>query len=891
MLEPFVSENGDALLPPAWRSALGRPVWSRHGLLRDLELRLGLSGEVTTPALRIQAFATLLAAAVTSSRAPVFFAASLEVDRLGTAETLLAWRDELLLAGWEGSPIGVERVDALALADSAIAIPFGMGDRLRAVEAAIGSSAGSPYRSITLLEPLGSWPFRWQRVLRALSDRGTRLHELTLSPHGAPLSSDLGRLQARLRGRSATDPVGDGSLVLLSAETTGEAAELVAAWLAESTDLGHTVVLRGPDAGRLDAALERRGLSPLGSRIASTARGPLAVLPLMISLATEPKDPALVLDLLSLPLGPFQGKVGRELGDALASWPGFASAAWIAAWKKVSADSPDDSKLARITSWIEAKAVPADRPAPKLHWQKTAEKVGDWARGWLSIAVNESERAALGAIIQQVSAFDALLAATSSTELDLVDARRLVDLATSRISTTLHTEAAGRLDHVDGAQGLCREVETLVWWGFTSGAVARPRPSPWRLEERAALAKSGIFLADPADRLRREAASWGRAIQSPSARVLLVEPRMVHGEAQGPHPLLDEMIARAGFTDPCLSVIRKTSRRFEAKRVPVAPLELVRPRREWRLPEGTIALDDWSYSVTALDSLLGCPLRWVLEKVARLRNRPPSDLSDGPLLAGLLGHRLVERLHSRGAWTLRGAPLRIEAERELEQMLAAEATSLILPGQLIEADQLRRQLVQAMVSLGELLEAGKLRVKAVEQSVTLPFLEGTLYGRLDLLLIDEQGRERLIDLKWGGSGYEQLLRSGNATQLAAYAEARRPADGQHVPAAYFSLASGRTFALEPAAFPGSRAVSGPSIDDTWKAAEKTARVVREGLRRGHLPVVGTDFSPTPSSLLDRLGIEASTRDTHLNLPTDHACTHCALDALCGRRWPSNAENA
>ncbi len=73
-----------------------------HGFLSLLELRLGLASKPASAAGRIVQYREFLQNA--ASIKPRFYTESFAKDPLAVAETLLRWRDELVLAGWDGSP-------------------------------------------------------------------------------------------------------------------------------------------------------------------------------------------------------------------------------------------------------------------------------------------------------------------------------------------------------------------------------------------------------------------------------------------------------------------------------------------------------------------------------------------------------------------------------------------------------------------------------------------------------------------------------------------------------------------------------------------------------------------------------------------------------------------
>src|SRR5580693_2142142 len=85
------------------RDRFNESICGPQGFLRILELRLGLASKPASVAGRIVQYREFLQNAAASIRER-FYTASFAKDPLAVAETLLRWRDELVLAGWDGSP-------------------------------------------------------------------------------------------------------------------------------------------------------------------------------------------------------------------------------------------------------------------------------------------------------------------------------------------------------------------------------------------------------------------------------------------------------------------------------------------------------------------------------------------------------------------------------------------------------------------------------------------------------------------------------------------------------------------------------------------------------------------------------------------------------------------
>jgi hypothetical protein len=860
-------------------------VWGLAALLSDLELRLGLSSDEAPAALREQCWAVRLDAALSGGR---FYTRSHAVDRLGTAAALLAWRDGLLDAGWDGSPVpdGGPRLDALAeLEAGAAPVPPGRADRLARVDRELAARPCRIYDDVALADAEALWPARWRRVLASLRRGGTEVGPLEPPVvERAPASTDLGRLQASILGDAVAEPqvAGDGSLVLLRAPTSHELAEALAAFLrAEARPA--TVIIRGGEHAALDAALAGQGLATLGSSAASPHRPALQVLSLAIELAFEPRDPYRVLELLTLPIGPLQGLVGWSLARAIVQAPGIGGPGWRAAkeWleEQVAARSADPKaaarRIARIAEWLERPGTPRGERAPRANLLAVAVRVEEWLRGRIGRAKDD---AVLAVAYAQAREFRGALAADARDALSLVEARALADRVTAAgLATRLAEERAGRIDHVDEPGALLVSRADVVFWHAVAGTERRVAASPLREDERAALSSAGVILPDLDRLLEDEGRAWRRAVLAARRRLILAIPDTSAGTPSRAHPLWDEIVGRLDASDEALSRLTSTARQLRAGRVPVAALcrpALPEARPTWQLPAGAIprAL---RHSATSLDALLRCPLRGVLQGAAHLSSGAVAALPGDPVIAGNLGHRLVQRLHELDLLATDRETLERRARELLSELLPEQGAPWLLPGRAFDREQYTEILVRAALDLGRGLSVSRMTSVDVEREIALPWNDRELVGRIDLLVNDARGRPVVIDLKWGGSSHARRLQSGTALQLALYARAAGATS-----AAYFALKTARFLAVEDGLFTGVRPLDGPSMAETWDRVERTVTAVDAALAEGRVPVTGVSRSP---GLMAELRIPEPERDRHFG-QSDSPCDYCALGAICGRRW-------
>jgi len=282
-----------------------------HGLLDHIETMLGLGAPAVAGVKRIATYLNKLKCAGAGN----FWSKSFETDPWSTAREVLAWRDQLVEAGW-GPEIAVTtgRLGDLARAEtSGPALPAGFADRLRQVIEALATPRKLPLACVVLIDARADLPAGWRRLLDRLEACGVSVtaQKLDCVRHE---SGDLARLLAPFDADGQRREFsGDGGVTLLTADTEVVAAEALAAWLAaDKAGNEDLVFILGKDSDLLDHALRRAGLPRLGASATSAHRALLQVLPLAFSLAWNPPDPQALLDFLLLPAGPLQAQERRE---------------------------------------------------------------------------------------------------------------------------------------------------------------------------------------------------------------------------------------------------------------------------------------------------------------------------------------------------------------------------------------------------------------------------------------------------------------------------------------------------------------------------------------------------------------------------------------------------
>lgn len=874
---------------------LGSVCWSPSELLRDLELRLGLSLPRSPHAVRVARFAARMSKLPPEAR---YYSRAFAVDALGTAAAMLALRDELIEAGWTGQTFddAGERLNALQELEQVTEpeLPAGDADRLISVAVELARVGFPVYSELTLVEPIEDWSGAWRRIFEALKGAGTRIGVEQPFLPGAATDTDLGRLQRALRGEWSEDERlelhGDGSFVIIDAETSWQAAHASAAILAQASGTD-TVVIREHDPAALDNALEALGLRTQGLRTVSAWRSALQILPLALELAFEPKDPYRVLELLTLPVGPFAGFVGHALARALAQSPGIGSPAWEFVKQQLPKREEPTLRtaehLARIAEWLEAPGVDGRVGATVSTLLAVVARVRDWL---LTRIASTPDDSLLLAAAQQAAVLKTAIESDPRPTLTLVQVRKLAESVLAHgTSAELLAEPAGRIPCVASPGHLRAARKSVLWWSFSAQS-SGPRMVRWRRQEAAALGKAGLSFPEPGQRLSSRATAARVAFCCATERLVLVVPREHAGQSLARHPLWEDLLASARLDERAFAPVTVSARALcepgtsgllspALRLVQREALPLPGGHSEWHVSAEHITPLD-RFSPASLEALLGCPLEWALRHRASVRAGGHA-LPPLYLLNGSLGHRLVELLHNAGAFEADEVMLRAQAEAQLKPLFEREGAVLLRPGLGFERAQLEQQLLRAVLELARLLRGAGLRIVAVEQGIEAPWQGGRLDGRLDLLVTTEQGEHAIIDMKGGMSVYRELLRSGRAVQLAAYAFAHAAGGSAWPDAGYFSLKQGKLFGLASRVLPHSEVIAGPSLSDSWHRVERSIRRVLPLAQAGRFAVTGVRGAP---SLLDALGVSEGEAPLYFALPSGARCEYCHYGALCGRRW-------
>ncbi len=875
--------------PGQAQGALHSTVVGPGSLLEILESQLGLTGPHKAEAVRRAAYTAKLRAACLA-RPGCFFAASLAKDPWATTGLLLGRRDQLVEAGWPGTTIGANRVDDLAAAETAGPdLPVGPADRYRTVLASLNDTATLDLASLAVIGGCSLLPPPWRRLVAALAACGVTVHDQRGIETSTP-ASDLQRAQDFLATGSIGPLLGDGSLVLMEADTSLIAAEAIAEWLAAGTQeqLEGTVVLSPDgDTALLDAMLRARGLPALGQSSHSPWRGALQVLPLAFAIAWKPFNPQALLDLLLLPISPIGPSAARELAYALTQEPGTGADAWAQAWTRIDHELREQqtdgnrgaphraARLNRWRNWTTGGLFDRAPGMPAAEARAIATRVAAWAN-----TMNAGAKGALfGAVAGAASALMEAIDVLGQDPLPglLLD-RMIEQVLTPGDPNPDHLAEAGGLRCVTHAGAIWTPAARVVWWDC-KGPGERAPSTPWSTAELRALEASGCLLEEPPAAAARIAWGYANAVRMAGERLMLVCPSFSGGEETVSHPLahqLDPLLRPAGAlirwrAEQLLQCnVNLLAGRTMLRRLSTA-WTLPRLCARWTLPvSATDCLAGRSESATSFERLIECHLRWLLVDVLHLRRGCFAEIPSTNQLLGTLAHAIVRRVLLPG---LPGEPSAIQAAVALafDEFVPAIAAPLLQPEHAGDLAEARSRIPAAVAHLVDLLRQRNLVVVATEAARETAFAGGLpVKGRLDLLVRHPFEGLGVIDLKWTRSSKrrrEEIV-AGRALQLATYGAIADADSALPVPGAYYLLRQRQLMGERGSFVAEEELATARTLPDTWHDLVATWHVWHD------LALSGTVLA---------LGAEEAAAYTPVGVPIcagEEPCRYCEFTGLC-----------
>ena len=487
-------------------ASLGTMVCGPLQMLQVLEGRLGLSGVQRSTPERINQYVERIKALN-----PDWCRVSFGLDSWTTAQQLLAWRDELVEAGWDAKQNAPsQRLQTLAMLEqNPLPLAPGVPDRLRTVLKTLHDAPCSD--EIRLTEPLRLLPWVWREIFTALRRNGATLIEPEdAAPKATPAVFQVtGRDEATL-------------------------ATQLARYLAQGDNQDVALICAG-DSGLLDGVLHRFGFGAVGEQASSRWRESLQILPLFLETAWKPFHPQRFLELLLLNDAPFPAYIRHPLADALQKEPGFGGEEWQKAWETATETIRQNKygyypntkaeldKLGQLRDLLEKQSFQAEQTV-------AASLLMDHCKFLQSrLGPRVTKTPALGTALLNIKALIGIL--DGKTAVSRVELARMLDtIIASGSDDEQRCLEVNDFHCVNHPAKLQADFDTVLWWDFLDDG--RTNSTRWTTAEIKALPDF-----DPHAARQLEHRSWTNATRHARQRLIVFTPRMLAGETAFPHQI------------------------------------------------------------------------------------------------------------------------------------------------------------------------------------------------------------------------------------------------------------------------------------------------------------------------------------------------------------------
>lgn len=838
--------DGQRAFLPANR--LGEIAVGPLGFLNTLETQLGLLAEHPSQAERIVQYRDSLAHADAPTR---FYHASFATDALGTAATLLGWRDLWHLHGWTGQMAAgaSHRLADLAAVEvfAQQSVAPSVGERLARILVEF-DQRHPPIGAVRLVDPIQAFPLLWQTVLSRLPVQEA-LDEM------AEGTGFLGQLQANLLKAAANQKFDklpwqdDGTVTIAQSETRFLAAN----WLASQIDeTAPTLIVSGADGSRLDAHLATAGRPRQGLKEASAFRPALQVLPLALETLWEPLNFYGLVQFLTHPVCPVPGFARRQLAAKVADEPGIGGKSWA----RVLADidqhyGADDAPKVRekIRLWIENSRFSQDEGAPVAAVLERVRLLADFFRARLG-DMDLAKRISFNAGYVQCRACAESLKALQAQGIETIRSRQLQKLVTQATANgtdnpLLVAEVGARLA-ITHPGAAVEPISRVLWWQLAMPAL--PASYPWSTSELRTLTEAGVELPSSEDRLAQAGLEWLRPILAARTQLILVLPP----KGEEVHPVWQMIEAVAG--EPAVKPLERVLTQGTPATQPVISTPLPAPKRWWQLSDEIKVPLRKKESFSSLELLLFNPYHWLLKYPAALRPSRIVSLGGDFRMLGNLAHGLVELYYQHpDALKMNDAEFTTWFDSAFGSLIREEGALLRMAGRGADLEGFRYRLLNSVQTLRQqVAKAGVIRVNP-EMQLAGRFLGGELSGFADLVMQKRSDEHAIVDMKWSGvKKFPEKLKQNRHLQLAIYAELLRQKTGAWPSVAYYVLDRARFFAPDDRAFPDAEAVTSASGENTpqlWLRFLETWKWRKAQIEAGAFEVALETIAPTDESIL------------------------------------------
>lgn len=769
-------------------SAIGDCYCGDSRLLGVFMLYAGIAADTTSEEVREANYQSLMQHTL-AAQPDTLFSDSFNVDPAGVSRSILAWRDELVAAGWdprsyEGSSAKLQFIKRMELN----VLPKCSADCWAEILHLCTERRLLPDDArVVVTQPKETLRPNIAHILDSQQQHFGVAVEYAYT--NKPIAEgNLGSIQSLLLGNS-TDKItlsaNDPSFNYLKFKHEDDALRYIATQPTESHTLYYSQMPK-----RLDNTLRLLGKPTCGSSQYAGEAQTTLLFSTGNKLFEYPLNINTIIDWLNMPVHPIRYALRNVLRNAIISSGGVYNAQWNEALEGYY-KSFDEAERAEVRTETE-KQLKLFLPLPKndkidmkqlIEFNKQLRK---WAHGASSIesVYSPTIKEQLAAVCNYCDSMIILLEGATDNITPLNIEKWCKRIARPEAYPQYRAELGSR--DVVSTSGDIHDVANHVVWlpAFDAGTPHHPFYF-LNSQELSELAELGVLVYDRKHySIMNRYASIRPLIYA--QKLTIVECDKIGGECTARHPILlqlDKCIA--GGLDPIAQRpaiaeehLEKQARVNNKDEKNLASIQLedgieLRERHERYTDEAKMA-----ESYSSIDQLIQHPFNYVCERYAKIDDQEVPSAQDISRTCGNVAHRIIEKLFGNGHTMQEAGRLMDESYDQIFDEAINELGLLLLrPEHTLDLARLRSGMSKvAIQNFFNILQDNGLTVIECEHNFErVQWSEASsgaiLESRADMVLRDENDNIVVLDFKWshnGGKYQRDLLNESTALQLYLY---------------------------------------------------------------------------------------------------------------------------
>lgn len=738
---------------------LGLKVCGSNELLSELELRAGIAVQELSEPERLVAFHKSLSKNVQGT----IFVESFKTDEVGVARQLMAWTDNLLMAGWKpDTEVESDKLKALA----------------KIVKGVVGKHVAQ----------------RWQDLATYLKNHIIFQKDDVIEIHTEELIPPviMSTLEQLANQATVNYVVNEGDMPTDFKVYHFKTRDKAYQWYLSQPDATKNVdVTVSSDNCILNDMAIAMGRPTVNSKSQNSNPQLLQLFKLGMSLFARPLNVYNLLSYLQVPGNPLGGvsyKLARVLADE-----GGINEEWqktIDEYDFTDKEGKDkrDEKLAFI-DMIKKDYSPENILVSDV--RTYSDKLAHWCdKLLLSKKVDDERKEQLVVLAAFCRSLRSLLPNDGYISSDELKAH--VD-GIYRPHSFTHMKAQKNSPDVISDITQLVDPATKVCWLGCVGASVRSYPFDFlNHSEYEGLKDAGITIPEKSDFYTQHRQLQMAALKT-IGNLILVTWEFDGNARQEEHPLVAEL-KQLNIEEWNRHVMNDEEPNLQTVDGEISNLE---PQLSYQLSEDMAKLHREGESYSSVTSLIQHPFDYTMQYLLKLREPQVGQLPDLDTTKGFVAHLLVETLVKKYHGQMADEYLKL-ADSDIQQIIneciLQKGAILMLPEYRIERQQFEAILkdsIRALVSIIKELNLKPLDSE-VELNVTLETI-GAFTAKIDLLLKDANDKYVIFDMKWSESkSYQERLEQNKAMQLELYSHAIKEHYGSDVAGVAYYLFSKMT---------------------------------------------------------------------------------------------------